>query len=205
MPQSEPEKRTIVEWIGPRGIRGMLGWTFFDPVNLVSVCLLTIAAVLVVVSMQNRGAGDWYMALGLYVCIAAFLRGYIFNYYSGHPVSRVVVLLILLLGILGSAALWEERAAPHEVLRAGGVYHVPAAEGFHIAALLHVTTAIALLAHYCLPRRWLVRMTDEMVDRSGISPDEVRGRENITAGVSDEDDSEEAPEPKTSEHEESNA
>lgn len=176
----------MIEWIGPRGVRGMLGWTFFDPVNLVSVTLLGIAAVLVVVSMQNRGAGDWYMALGLYVCIAAFLRGYIFNYYSGRPVSRVVVLLILLLGILGSAALWEERAAPHEVLRAGGVYHVPAAEGFHIAALLHVTTAVALLVHYCLPRRWLVRMTDEMVDRSGISPEDVRGRENISEPESDE-------------------
>lgn len=179
MPQPESEKRNIVEWIGPRGIRGMLGWTFFDPANLVSVCLLSISSVLVIVSMQNRGATDWYMALGLYVCIAAFLRGYIFNYYSGRPVSRVVVLLILLVGILGSAALWEERAAPHEVLRAGGVYHVPAAEGFHIAALLHATSAVALLVHYFLPRKWLVRMTDEMVDRSGMSPDEVPGRENI--------------------------
>ncbi len=173
MPQTEPEKRPIIEWIGPRGVRGLLGWTFFDPVNLVCVCLLTASAALVVISMRNRGAADWYMPLGLYVCLAAFLRGYIFNYYSGRPATRVFVLLALLLGILGSAALWEERTAPHEVLRAGGVYHVPVAEGFHIAALLHVTCGIALLVHYLLPRRWLIRMTDEFADRSGVSNDDA--------------------------------
>jgi hypothetical protein len=159
----------------------MLGWTFFDPVNLVCVSLLAASATLVVISMRNRGAADWYMPLGFYVCIAAFLRGYIFNYYSGRPVARVLVLFALLLGILGSAALWEERTAPHEVLRAGGVYHVPVAEGFHIAALLHLTCAIALLVHYMLPRRWLIRMTDEMADRSGLSADSAPGGEEEEA------------------------
>ena len=181
-PKPEQEARTIVEMIGPRGVRGLLGWTFFDPVNLVCVSLLTASAALVVLSMRARGATDWYMPIGLYLCLATFLRGYIFNYYSGKAVGRAVVLLCLIFGILGSAALWEERTPAHEVLRAGGVYHVSHAEGFHLAALLHISCAISLLIHYCLPRKWLVRMTDEMVDRSGGSGDLARDREEMLTG-----------------------
>ena len=61
---------------------------------------------------------------------------------------------------MASAALWEERAGAFEDIRTTGVYHVPKAEGFHIAALLHCVCALTLLIHSILPRRWMIRMTD---------------------------------------------
>jgi len=171
--------------VGPRGIRGFFGWTFFDPANLVCVGFLGAAATLTIISMRDRGAPDWYMPIGLYICLAAFLRGYFFSYYHGHSLSRVTNLLILLFGFLVSAALWEERTAAHEVLRAGGVYTVPAAEGFHMAALLHLACAITLSIHFLLPRHWLIRMTDQVVDRTGfeISLEEESARIQETKGL----------------------
>ena len=157
----------LVRRVGPRGVDGVFGWTFFDPGNLVSLSLLMASMVLVIISMHARGAPDWYMPLGLYLCICAFLRGYFFNYYHGRVVERIVVLIILVASVLYSAALWEDRALGHEVLRQHGVYHVPPAHGFHVAALLHVTCAIALLVHNLLPRHWLVKATDGLAERTG--------------------------------------
>ena len=68
--------------VGPRGVRGFFGWTFFDPANLVCVGFLLAAATLTIVSMRDRGAVDWYMPIGLYICLAAFLRGYFFSYFT---------------------------------------------------------------------------------------------------------------------------
>ncbi len=153
--------------VGPRGIKGFFGWTFFDPVNLVCVAFLGISAVLVVISMRDRLAGDWYMPIGLYLCLATLLRGYIFNYYHGRPVARFLNLLILVFGILAAAILWGERATEHEVLREGGIFHVAPADGFHVAALLHLSAAVALAVHFLLPRHWLIKMTDQMVEKAG--------------------------------------
>jgi len=159
--------RRIIRRIGPRGVEGLFGWTFFDPANLVCVTLLTISAVLVVIAMRGRGAPDWQMPLGLYLCLAVFLRGYFFNYYHGRSLGRVVVLVVLLLGLGLSAALWDDRAEAHEVLRRGDVLQVARAEGFHVAALLHLASAITLFVHALMPRRWLIRATDELADRGG--------------------------------------
>ncbi len=161
-----PPPRTTLR-VGPRGLQGIVGWTFFDPANLVCLTLLSAAAVLVVVSMQGRGAPDWVMPLGLYLCLATLLRGYIFNYYNGRALGRVTVLLVLLGGLLASAALWQDRAGAYRVLRASGVVEVPEARGFHVAALLHLASAATLTLHFLMPRRWLVRATDEIADRSG--------------------------------------
>ena len=144
------------------------GGSFGVEGSAVLTVLLAIAAVLVVVSMRGRGAPDWHLPLGLYLCLAVFLRGYFFNYYHGGSFGRVTVLVVLLVGLLVSAALWEDRALPHEVPRVDGVREVPEAQGFHVAALLHVAAAIALFVHSVLPRRWLVRATDELADRSGL-------------------------------------
>ncbi len=163
--RDEPLIQPII--VGPRRIRGWFGQTFFDPVNLMCVSLMLISAVLVIISMRSRGASDWYMALGLYLCLFTFLRGYIFNYYYGRPFGRALVLSILLVGLLGSAALWEDRMPMHEVIRASGIVQVPEAQGFHLAALLHVTCAIALLGHLLVPRRWLIRATDDLATSTG--------------------------------------
>lgn len=159
--------RRIIRRIGPRGIEGLFGWTFFDPANLVCVTLLSVAAALVVIAMRGRGAPDWQMPLGLYLCLAVFLRGYFFSYYHGRSTGRVIVLVVLLLGLSISAALWEDRAAPHELLRQGQVLRVPPSEGMHVAALLHMASAITLFVHALMPRRWLIRATDELADRGG--------------------------------------
>lgn len=169
MDESPPEavKKAAPLRLGPRGIKGLFGWTFFDPANLVSLTLLVISAVLVINAKQSRGAPDWGMALGLYVCIGLFLRGYFFNYYHGRAFGRITVVLILLLTLLASAALWEDAAPAHRALRMEGVRDVPRAEGFHIAALLHLVVTATLFIHVCLPRRWIIRATDELADRSG--------------------------------------
>jgi hypothetical protein len=164
-PPAEPRPRLRI--LGPRGIQGLFGWTFFDPANLVSVVLLLTSAVLVVLAMRAREAPDWGMAVGLYTCIFLFLRGYFFNYYHGRAFGRITVVLILLLALVASAALWEDAAPAHQALRAEGVRAVPRAEGFHIAALLHLVVAVALFIHVCLPRRWVIRATDELADRTG--------------------------------------
>ena len=164
-PPTKPRARRRI--LGPRGIQGLFGWTFFDPANLVSVVVLLTSAVLVVLALRAREAPDWGMALGLYACIFLFLRGYFFNYYHGRTFGRIAVVLILLLALVASAALWEDAAPAHRALRAEGVRDVPRAEGFHVAALLHLVAAITLFIHVCLPRRWVIRATDELADRTG--------------------------------------
>ncbi len=184
---AEPPPRSPVR-VGPRGFQGVVGWTFFDPANLVCVVLLAAAALLVVVSMRGRGAPDWVMPLGLYVCLAVLLRGYIFSYYHGRALSRLWVLGVLAGGLLASAALWEDRSGAHQVLRASGMVEVPEAAGFHVAAVLHVVCVATLVIHLLLPRRWLTRATDELADRTGYDqdveapPETVDGHGTPTSG-----------------------
>lgn len=154
--------------VGPRGIRGLFGWTFFDPANLVTITFMGTAALLAILSMRERGAADWYMPFGLYVALAAFLRGYFFSYYHGSSISRVTTLLVFILGTLATAALWEERVSAREVLRAGGVFTVSEAPGFHFAALLHIAASSAVFIHFLLPRHWLIKMTDQVVETTGL-------------------------------------
>ena len=172
-PENAQGRRSIV---GPRGIQGFLGWSFFDPANIVCVLCLLVSAILVVHSIQARGSLDWRMAVGFYVCLAAFLRGYFFTYYHGRILSRCGVTLILLSAILASAYLWEERSTPYEYLTTRGVIQVDDDPGFHIAALLHCTSALTLFIHFILPRRWIIRMTDVVseVRRGDGSSEESR-------------------------------
>jgi len=145
----------------------VLGWTFFDPANLVCVTCLSVAAVLVVLAMRARAAPDWYMPLGFYLCLAAFLRGYFFNYYHGSRLGRVTVMVILLVSLLISGAIWYDRADPHEVIYVREIITVERSRAMHLASLLHVLSAIALFIHLVLPRRWLIRFTDELADSAG--------------------------------------
>lgn len=166
--ESPTPARPSARHLGPRGLEGIFGWTFFDPANLVCVTLVGAASILVVLSMRARGAPDWYMPIGLYLCLAVFMRGYFFNYYHARVLGRITVLLVLLLGLLGSAALWADRSLAHEELRITGPILLPASRGFYIAALLHLAASITLFIHILLPRRWLITLTDELADRGGL-------------------------------------
>ena len=154
--------------IGPRGFTGLIGWTFFDPANLIAVTLLGGSAALCVYGLQSRDASDWYMPLGLYACLAAFLRGYFFQYYHGRTLGRVIVLLCLIFGLLASALLWEDRAQAFRLRQGDKFIRVEGAPSFHWAALLHGVAAVTVLIHSVMPRRWLVRATDEMADRADM-------------------------------------
>jgi hypothetical protein len=154
--------------IGPRGFTGLIGWTFFDPANLISVALLLLSAGLCVYALHARDASDWYMPIGLYACLAAFLRGYFFQYYHGGRFGRVIVLGLLLFGLVAAALLWEDRARPYRIREGEQFVRVEGAPPFHWAALLHGVVGVALLIHAVLPRRWLVRATDEMADRADM-------------------------------------
>ena len=63
-PESQATGIKSLLMVGPRGIRGFFGWTFFDPANLVTIVFMSSAALLAVLSMRARGAADWYMTLG---------------------------------------------------------------------------------------------------------------------------------------------
>lgn len=169
-PPQEPEDAGPVKRllrIGPRGVQGLFGWTFFDPANLVVVPLLVVSAVLVVLAMRGRGAPDWGMPIGLYVCMALFMRGYFFNYYHGRALGRFIVLLVLEGALLASSVLWSDRAPAFKTLRPQGVVEVAPAQGFEIAAVLHLVIGATLLIHFLVPRRWMIRYTDEIADRQG--------------------------------------
>ncbi|MCB9526010.1 MAG: hypothetical protein H6702_21925 [Myxococcales bacterium] len=153
--------------LGPRGFQGIIGWTFFDPANLVAVGLSGVSVGLVVHAMRGRGADDWPMAVLLYLAMAGVLRAYFFAYYHGGALGRLTTLLMNLVGFVGTAALWGDRAAGHAELRADGLVTLADAPGFRWAAILHMVVAFTLCIHLILPRRWVIRATDELADRGG--------------------------------------
>ena len=150
----------------PRGGTGLFSWSFFDPANLVSVGALTTAAWFAISSMRDRGAPDWYMPIGLYLCLAVFLRSYIFWFYHGRRLNQAPVLLVLVAGLAASAWLWEDRTAPFRTLRDAQRVMLPEAPGFHVAALLHLLVIVTLFFHFIVPRRWLARTGDDTAEAS---------------------------------------
>lgn len=151
----------------PRGGRGVFGWTFFDPANLLCIGLVGTAIVRVVLAMQARNDPDLFMVALLYACMAAFLRGYFFVYYHGSRLGLSVIWLVLCSGLLASAAFWQDRAGAVTVLRDVEVT-LPPEPGFQVAAVLHVAAVITLGLHFLMPRHWLMRATDQVADRVGL-------------------------------------
>jgi hypothetical protein len=102
---------------------------------------------------------------------------------------------MLTFGLLASALLWEDRARPFGIRRFDDqVAVVAASPEFHTAAILHVLMTLVLVVHALLPRRWMVRATDEVADRADrdTAPDaptetiddpEVRARREAEAAA----------------------
>ncbi|MFN3200521.1 MAG: hypothetical protein ACE366_19135 [Bradymonadia bacterium] len=183
-PPPAPAPETA-EALRPRGGSGVLGWTFFDPANLVCVTLLLISAILVVLAMRSRQSPDVLMGVLLYLFLAAFLRGYFFVYYHGRRLMLTVCLLVLTGGLLLSGLLWMDRAPSYQIIRET-IITLPEAPGYLTAAVLHLASAITLAIHFLLPKRWLMRVTDEMADRVGRDLATDAPLESIDADLMDE-------------------
>ncbi len=149
----------------------MFRWTFLDPANLLSICGLGLSAILVVLAFRARGALDFYMPVGLYLCIFALLRGYFFAYYHCGRFLRCLTWLILTGGLLASGLLWEDRAGAYPLLLADGVHAVKSSPWLHIAAILHAVVAALLTVHLLLPRSWFIRKREV---QTGQAPMEIK-------------------------------
>ncbi len=147
---------------------------------------MLVSAALVVFSLRARGADDWYMPIGLYLCVALLLRGYFFKYYHGGRTGRFIVTAVLLLSLVASALLWEDKATAYRLHHAGKAMAVDGIPAFHFAALLHGVMVATLFIHSVLPRRWLQRATDDVpggrVD--GVSLEPAAGGAHIERRVS---------------------
>jgi hypothetical protein len=160
-----PEKKR--RRIGPRGLNGIFGWTFFDPANLVSIALLGTAAALSVHTLRTRDGADGPMAVLMYLCMAGLLRGYFYTYYHGGAFGRVLILLGNLVGLLGSAALWIDRAEAFSALRSTGLVKLADSPALRWAGTLHLVVGGTLALHLLVPRRWMIKATDEIADLTG--------------------------------------
>jgi hypothetical protein len=146
-------------------VKTLLGWTFFDPGNLLSILLLSSAAILAFNEMRQLSLSHTWSVIFYYGCIAAFLRSYFHYYYHGSRVTRVAVFVPLLLGILAGGAYWSDAAQGFEYLSKMSLRTKAPSLGFYWASLLNVMCAIALTVHLIMPRRWLVRITEDIENR----------------------------------------
>lgn len=146
-------------------VKTVLGWTFFDPCNLLSIILLSAAAILAFNEMRQISLSHTWAVILYYGCLTAFLRGYFYYYYHGGKVARVLVYLPLLAGILVGSAYWSDAAKGFAYLSDLSLRMKPASDGLHWAGLLNIMCAIALTVHIIMPRRWLVKITDDIENR----------------------------------------
>ena len=150
---------------GTQTFKAALGWTFFDPANLLCILLLTGAAVLSFTEMQMVGQRAVWTVLLYYACLAGFLRGYFFYYYYGGRIGRVMVYLGLFTAIAVGAAYWEDTSIGFHFFEGGQKQFKAASDALHWAALLHVMSGVCLTIHLLIPRRWLIKMTDDIMER----------------------------------------
>ena len=147
-----------------RTFKAALGWTFFDPANLLCILLLTGAAVLCFTEMQMAGQRAAWTVILYYACLAGFLRGYFFFYYYGGRFARVLVYLLLLMSIAVGAAYWEDASQGFHYFNGNMKAFKSASDALHWAALLHVMSGICLTVHLLIPRRWLIRIADDIME-----------------------------------------
>ena len=71
----------------------------------------------------------------------------------------------ILLAIAVGAAYWEDASTGFHFLDAGQKQYKASSDALHWSALLHVMSGISLTVHLLIPRRWLIRMTDDIMER----------------------------------------
>jgi len=148
-----------------QSVKTLLGWTFFDPCNLLSIILLSSGAILAFNEMRQLSLSHTWSVLLYYGCIAVFLRSYFHAYYHGSRVTRVAIFVPLLFGILAGGAYWSDAALGFAYLSNHVLSNKPPNQGFYWASLLNIMCAISISVHLIMPRRWLVRLTDDIENR----------------------------------------
>ena len=148
-----------------QSVKALLGWTFFDPCNLLSIILLSSAAILAFNEMRQLSLSHTWSVMIYYACLAVFLRSYFHAYYQGTRVSRLLVSLPLLFGILAGSAYWSDAAQGFTYVSDNVLSTKEPSPAFYWASLLNIMCAIAISVHFIAPRRWLVRITDDIENR----------------------------------------
>ena len=161
---SVPQK-VVHKQVKEQSVKAVLGWTFFDPCNLLSIILLSSAAILTFNEMQQISLSHTWVVIFYYGCIAAFLRGYFYHYYYGGKIARILVYCPLVLGVLVGSAYWSDAAKGFAYLSDYALRMKADSGGFYWASLLNVMCAISITVHLVMPRRWLVRITDDIENR----------------------------------------
>ena len=75
------------------------------------------------------------------------------------------VVVLLFVSILMGAAFWEDASLGFHYLDDGAKKLKQPSQALHWSALLHCMAAICLTVHLLIPRRWLIRMTDDIIER----------------------------------------
>ena len=148
-----------------QSVKTLLGWTFFDPCNLLSIILLSVAAILAFNEMRQISMSHTWVVIFYYGCIVAFLRGYFYYYYDGGKLARILIYCPLVLGILMGSAYWSDASKGFAYLSDQSLRRTDVSDGFYWAGLLNVMCAIAITVHLVMPRRWLIRITDDIENR----------------------------------------
>jgi hypothetical protein len=162
-----------------QSVKTLLGWTFFDPGNLLSIILLSSAAILAFIEMRQLSLSHTWSVMIYYACIAVFLRSYFYAYYHGTKITRVMVFTPLLFGILAAGGYWSDAAQGFAYLSEHTLSTKAPSQGFYWASLLHIMCAIAISVHLIMPRRWLVRITDDIENRvpDDLGTSLIKGRD----------------------------
>ena len=147
-----------------RELTEALGSTFFDPGNLLCILFLSISALLSISELSSVVFGAAGVASLYYLCLAAFLRNYFFHYYRNRRILLVIFWAVATGFILVGAWYWNDCSQGFNYALDGGIATKSHSDLFAWAAILHVMSAATLTIHFLVPRRWLIRMADDLSD-----------------------------------------
>ena len=159
---SPPEKHPVST---APGVKSLLGWTFFDSCNLLCVTALGVSNILAFNESQHVSLDRTWSVLIYYGCLAAFLRSYFYFYYYGGKLARLVVFALLILTIAVGGFYWNDASEGFAYLSDGLLLEKGPSTGFFWSSLLHAMAGVSLIVHFMIPRRWLIRLTDDLENR----------------------------------------
>lgn len=143
-------------------IKTLLGWTFFDPCNLLCIILLFSASVLAFNEFKGSTAEHLWTIIIYYACVASYLRTYFYRYYYGTAVKRIMIYVPLMLAIVLGSAYWYDSSTGFAYLDGFSLKNTGRRPALYWASLLHLMSAISITCHLLMPRGWLIKITDDI-------------------------------------------